>query len=145
MQIHEISAPKRHGRKRVGRGGKYVKTAGRGTKGQKARSGSSVDPLFEGGRSTLIDRLKKVRGFKSPRPKRATVTLGVLERHFQPGEEVSRESLIGKKLFTPAALRGGIKIVSKGTLSKKLLFDSRIRFSGSAEEAVKAAGGTFKE
>ena len=145
MQIHEISAPKRPKKKRVGRGGKHVKTAGRGTKGQKARSGSSVDPLFEGGRSTLIDRLKKIRGFKSPRPKRATVTLGFLDRHFNDGDEVNRATLIAKKLFSPAALRGGVKVVSKGTLTKSLVFDGRVRFSGTAEEAAKAAGCTVKE
>jgi large subunit ribosomal protein L15 len=145
MQIHDLSTPKRPKKKRLGRGGKFIKTAGRGTKGQKSRSGASVDPLFEGGRSTLIDRLKKIRGFKSPRPKRATVTLAMLEKSFEDGEEVSRETLVAKKLFSPAALRGGIKIVSTGSLSKKLLFDSRVRFSGTAEEAVKAAGGTVKE
>ncbi len=145
MQIHELSAPKRPAKKRVGRGGKFIKTAGRGTKGQKARSGASVDPLFEGGRSTLIDRLKKVRGFKSPRPKRATVTLGFLEKHFGDGEEVSRETLIEKKLFSPSALRGGIKVVATGVLSKKLTFDSRVRFSSTAEEAIRAVGGTVKE
>lgn len=145
MQIHALSTPSRPKKKRVGRGGKFIKTAGRGTKGQKSRSGASVDPLFEGGRSTLIDRLKKVRGFKSPNPKRATVTLGFLEKHFDDGEEVSRETLVEKKLFSPSALRGGIKVVSTGKLTKKLAFDNRTRFSGTAEEAIKATGGTIKE
>lgn len=145
MQIHDLSIAKRPSKKRVGRGGKWIKTAGRGTKGQKARSGASVDPLFEGGRSSLIDRMKKIRGFKSPRPKRATVTLGFLEKHFADGEEVSRETLIGKKLFTPAALKGGIKVVASGTLSRKLVFDSRTRFSETAQAAVEKAGGTIKE
>lgn len=145
MQIHSLKTKNRPKKKRIGRGGTRGTTAGRGTKGQKARSGASVDPLFEGGRSTLIDRLKKVRGFKSPNPKRTTVTLAFLEQHFDDGEEVSRETLVEKKLFSPAAVRGGIKVVSTGTLTKKLVFDSRIRFSGTAEEAVKAAGGTVKE
>lgn len=145
MQIHNLSIAKRPAKKRVGRGGKWEKTAGRGTKGQKSRSGASVDPLFEGGRSSFIDRLKKVRGFKSSRTKRATLTLSFLEKHFSDGEEVNRETLIGKRLFSPAALRGGIKVVATGTISKKLVFDSRTRFSETAQKAIEAAGGTVKE
>lgn len=143
MQIHSLSVPKRPGKKRVGRGGRRGKTAGRGTKGQKSRSGASVDPLFEGGRSSLIDRLKKVRGFKSPHPKRATVSLSFLEKHFDLGETVNREALIRKKLFSPKQLLGGIKVVATGTISKKLVFDSKIRFSETAQAAIEKAGGTI--
>ncbi|MEI7749919.1 MAG: 50S ribosomal protein L15 [Candidatus Moraniibacteriota bacterium] len=145
MQIHTLSVEKKPGRKRVGRGGNRGKTAGRGTKGQKSRSGASVDPLFEGGRSSIIDRLKKVKGFKSPNPKRTTLTLAFLEHHFEAGDEVSRETLIAKKLFSPKKVTGGFKVVSSGELSKALSFDSRIRFSDTALEAVKKAGGTIKE
>ena len=56
-------------RKTIGRGGKKGTYSGKGGKGQKGRSGVSINPLFEGGRSSLIDRLKKVRGFKSDKPK----------------------------------------------------------------------------
>ncbi len=112
MQIHSLSVEKKPGRKRVGRGGNRGKTAGRGTKGQKSRSGASVDPLFEGGRSTLIDRLKKLKGFKSPNPKRTTLTLAFLEHHFSVGDEVSRETLLAKKLFSPKKVTGGFKVVS---------------------------------
>ncbi|NTW14065.1 MAG: 50S ribosomal protein L15 [Candidatus Moranbacteria bacterium] len=143
MQIHSLSVPKRPGKKRVGRGGRRGKTAGRGTKGQKSRSGASVDPLFEGGRSSLIDRLKKVRGFKSPHVKRATVSLSFLEKHFELGETVNRDALIQKKLFSPKQLSGGIKVVATGTISKKLVFDSRIRFSETAQAAIEKAGGTI--
>lgn len=143
MQIHNLSIAKRPGKKRVGRGGRRGKTAGRGTKGQKSRSGASVDPLFEGGRSSLIDRLKKVRGFKSPRTKRATLSLSFLDRHFEAGETVCQEALIGKKLYSPKALSGGIKIVATGSISKALVFDSRVRFSETAQAAIEKAGGTI--
>ncbi|HWQ60300.1 MAG TPA: 50S ribosomal protein L15 [Candidatus Fimivivens sp.] len=145
MQINTLSVAKKPGRKRVGRGGKHGKTAGRGTKGQKSRSGASVDPLFEGGRSSLIDRLKKVKGFKSPNPKRTTLTLSFLDRNFAAGDEVSRETLLAKKLFSPKRVTGGFKVVSSGELTKALTFDSRIRLSDTAMEAVKKAGGTVKE
>ena len=145
MQIHSLIAPKRPGKKRVGRGGRRGKTAGRGTKGQKSRSGATIDPLFEGGRSSLIDRLKKVRGFKSPHTKRATISLSFLERHFEAGETVSREALISKKLYSPKQLETGIKIVASGTISKKLVFDSKARFSEAAQKAIEQAGGTIAE
>lgn len=145
MQIHSLSVEKKPGRKRVGRGGNRGKTAGRGTKGQKSRSGASVDPLFEGGRSSIIDRLKKVKGFKSPHAKRVTLTLSFLERHFDAGQEVSRETLLAKKLFSPKRVTGGFKVVGGGELSKALVFDSRIRFSDTALEAVKKVGGTIRE
>jgi len=145
MQINTLRVDAKPGRKRVGRGGRRGKTAGRGTKGQKSRSGASIDPLFEGGRSSYIERLKKVKGFKSPRAPRTTITLAFLEKHFEAGEEVSRETLIEKKLFSPKRVEGGFKVVASGTISKALSFESRIRFSESALEAVKKAGGTVLE
>ena len=63
MQIHELTLAPRKEVKRIGRGGKRGTTSGRGTKGQ-GENGKKKDPLFEGGRSTLIDRMKKSRGFK---------------------------------------------------------------------------------
>ena len=73
MQIHnlKIQYPKKK-RKIIGRGGKKGTYSGKGGKGQKGRSGVSIDPLFEGGRSSLIDRLKKIRGFKAFKPKAVT-------------------------------------------------------------------------
>lgn len=145
MQIHTLSTEKKKGRKRIGRGGRRGTTAGRGSNGQKSRTGSSVDPLFEGGRTTLLERMKKVKGFKSPRAKRVTLPLSLLEKHFEAGEEVSRATIIGKKLFSPKHTAGGFKVVSGGELTKKLSFDSKIRFSESALSAVKKAGCTVRE
>ena len=75
MQIHQLKLKKRKKRKTIGRGGKRGTYSGRGNKGQKARSGGNVDPLFEGGRSSLVERLKKVRGFKSPHAKKININL----------------------------------------------------------------------
>ncbi len=145
MQIHTLSVEKKKGRKRVGRGGRRGTTSGKGTKGQKARTGASVDPLFEGGRTTLLERMKKVKGFKSPKPKRVTLTLAFLEKHFSAGEEVSRATILGKKLFSPKHVTGGFKVVGSGTLSKSLSFDAKIRFSDTALDLVKKAGCTIRE
>jgi large subunit ribosomal protein L15 len=145
MQIHTLSVEKKKGRKRIGRGGRRGTTAGRGSNGQKSRTGSSVDPLFEGGRTTLLERMKKVKGFKSPKPKRVALTLSFLEKHFDAGEEVSRTTIIGKKLFSPKHVNGGFKVVASGKLTKALLFDAKIRFSETALVAVKAVGCTIGE
>lgn len=96
MQVHQLSVAKRKRRKLIGRGGKRGTTAGRGSNGQKSRSGASVDPLFEGGRSTFLERLKKVRGFKSIHQKRCLVTLAELESAFVSGETVMIAALIEK-------------------------------------------------
>ena len=91
MQIHQLSVAKKKERKRIGRGGKRGTTAGRGSNGQKSRSGASVDPLFEGGRSTFLERLKKVRGFKSIHAKKCVVNLTELEAGYASGEEDNPE------------------------------------------------------
>ena len=140
MQIHTLSVEKKKSQKRVGRGGKRGTTSGKGTKGQGAHN-KHKSPLFEGGRTSLLDRMKKARGFKSPKSKRTTLTLGFLEKHFSNGEEVSRESILAKKLFSPKKTIGGFKVVASGSLSKSLSFDAKIRFSDSALDAAKKAGG----
>lgn len=120
MQIHQLTIGKRKGRKRIGRGGKRGTTSGRGSKGQKARSGASVDPLFEGGRSTFVERLKKVRGFKSVHGKKHTVTLSQLEAACADGEKITVASLIEKRVVPKTAVHRGVKVVATGTLKKKL-------------------------
>ena len=67
-------------------------------KGQKSRSGANVNPIFEGGRSTLIEHLPKVRGFKSHRPKNQVVDLTKLEKYFADGDIVNPQSLLAKKI-----------------------------------------------
>ena len=138
MQIHQLSVEKKKERKRIGRGGKRGTTSGRGTKGQKSRSGSSVDPLFEGGRSTYTERLKKLRGFKSIHPKKHTVTLARLERVFTDGETVTIALLVEKRLVTKRALAQGVKIVASGSLKKKLSLGKDVAASEKAKEAFQA-------
>ncbi|MEK7181587.1 MAG: 50S ribosomal protein L15 [Patescibacteria group bacterium] len=135
MQIHELTLAPRKGKKRIGRGGKRGTTAGRGTKGQKARSGAAVDPLFEGGRSTFIERLKKLRGVKSIHAKKHTVTLSRIDEAYQEGDSVTVQSLVEKKLVSKKALKEGVKIVATGTLSKKLSLAEGISASEKAKEA----------
>ena len=138
MQIHELKVAKRKMRKRIGRGGKTGTTAGRGSNGQKSRSGASVDPLFEGGRSTLLERMKKVRGFKSIHAKKHTVTLTALDRVLSDGDVVTRALLIEKRLVSKKALLEGVKILATGTLSKKLSLGADVLVSESAKKAFTA-------
>jgi large subunit ribosomal protein L15 len=131
---------KNKSRKRVGRGpgSGHGKTAGRGSKGQGSRSGSSVSPIFEGGQMPLVRRIPK-RGFHNRFADTvAIVNLGVLERNFQVGEEVSPESICAK-----AVLKGAydvLKVLGNGDLSKGLKISAH-QFSRSALEKIEKAGG----
>lgn len=144
MQIHQLQLEPRKKTKVIGRGGKRGTTSGRGTKGQGAH-GKKKDPLFEGGRSTLIERMKKLRGFKSIYQKPFTVTLRQLDKHFASGEKVTRDAFVEKKLFGKVVRRAGVKVVATGELTKKLVFSRDIDLSATAVDAVKKAGGTIEE
>ncbi len=145
MQIHQLTTKKRKAKKTIGRGGKRGTYSGKGNKGQKARSGASIDPLFEGGRSSLIERLKKVRGFKSPNPKKVVIKLSQLEAKFKSGDMVSVETLIDAKLVDKKDKRNGVKILSQGEISKKLIIAKDILLSQTAKDAIIKAGGSIKE
>jgi large subunit ribosomal protein L15 len=136
MQIHQLKINRRKSRKRIGRGGKRGTYSGRGMKGQKSRSGAKIDPLFEGGRSSLIERLKKVKGFKSIHPKKNIIKLSDLEKHFKNGETVSIESLVKAGLVDKIKVRRGVKILGDGKLTKKLTVDKNILLSKSAKAAI---------
>jgi len=138
MQIHQLTVAKKKLRKRIGRGGKTGTTAGRGSNGQKSRSGSSVDPLFEGGRSTLLERMKKVRGFKSIHPKKQTVTLSELDRVLKDGDQVTITLLVEKRMVTKKAFLEGVKILATGTLTKKLSLGTDVLASEKAKAAFTA-------
>ena len=142
MQIHEYPLPKNKDRKRVGRGGKRGTYSGRGMKGQKARSGASIDPLFEGGRSSLVERMKKIRGKGIFHMSRKTLSLDMLEKAFADGETVSLATLCEKGLFSRKKNRGA-KIVLKGSCKKKLTISQEIRCSQKAKEALEASGSIF--
>ena len=127
-------------RKRIGRGhgSGTGKTAGKGHKGQKARSGGSIKAGFEGGQMPLQRRLPK-RGFNPlSRKEYALVNLRDLEL-FEAGSVVDIEAL--GKAGLVGQLKDGIKILGDGDLSKALTVKAH-KFSKSAQEKIAAAGGT---
>lgn len=144
MKLHELSQTQsRKSRKRVGRGpgSGLGKTAGRGQKGQKARSGGGVRLGFEGGQTTLARRLPK-RGFTNFNQKNyAIVNVNDLNR-FEDGTEVTPELLKQVRLVRKEL--NGVKILGEGTLEKKLDVKAA-KFSKSAREAIEKAGGTATE
>jgi large subunit ribosomal protein L15 len=142
MKLHELKPAEgsRQERKRLGRGigSGQGKTAGKGTKGQNARSGGGVRLGFEGGQTPLFRRLPK-RGFTNiNRKEYAIVNLDALNR-FEEGTEVTPELLIETGVVSNE--KAGIKILAKGNVEKKLTVKAH-KFSSAAQEAIKAAGGT---
>ena len=142
MGLHNLKPAKGsvRGRKRVGRGpgSGLGKTAGRGEKGQKSRSGFSRKPGFEGGQMPLHRRLPK-RGFTNAdfRKEFATVNLGRLEV-FEAGTIVTPELLVKQGIVK--RLRDGLKVLADGSLTKALTVHAH-RFSGKAQERIAALGG----
>ncbi len=127
-------------RKRVGRGGKLGGTSGKGHKGQKARSGPNIRPLFEGGQTPLFRRLPK-RGFSNARFAHIyeIVNIGDLERLFAVGEAVTRETLLEKGLIR--GTRGAsIKVLGEGELHKALIVTAEA-FSATALAAIERQKG----
>lgn len=140
MQIHELSTTTTK-KKRIGRGGKRGTYSGRGMKGQKARSGGNIDPLFEGGRTTLVQKMKKKRGFKSPHAKKNTVSLLRLENVFADGDTVSLVTLVEKGIFKEGKAKNGVRIVANGEIKKKLTISAEVGVSENAKKAIEKAGG----
>jgi large subunit ribosomal protein L15 len=140
MKLHELqpAMPKKK-RKRVGRGigSGNGKTAGRGHKGQNARSGGGVRPGFEGGQNPLYRRLPK-RGFTNiNRKEYAIVNIDVLNR-FAEGSEITPELL--KEQGIVKQVKSGVKILGEGELSVKLTVKAN-KFSKAAIEKIEAVGG----
>jgi len=122
MKIHELKRKQEmKNTLRVGRGisAGGGKTAGRGTKGQKSRSGHNIPKKFEGGQTPLNMRLHKLPGFKSHRSKNKIITLKQISDNFSDGETVSRDSLIKKGLINQNDF---YKVLSNGKLTKKVIF-----------------------
>jgi large subunit ribosomal protein L15 len=141
MKLHELKPAEgsRQERKRKGRGigSGNGKTAGKGHKGQNARSGGGVRPGFEGGQTPLARRLPK-RGFTNiNRKEYAVVNLDALNQ-FEDGTEVTPELLIETGLVKKEL--AGVKILANGNLEKKLTVKAH-KFSSAAQEAIQAAGG----
>lgn len=145
MELNNLKPKKgsRHAKKRVGRGpgSGHGKTAGRGEKGQKSRSGFSRMLGFEGGQMPLHRRLPK-RGFTNIFKKDyAVVNLSDLER-FDNGATVDEAALRAAGLVK--GQHDGVKVLGNGTLSKKLTV-SATKFSAAAKKSIEAAGGTCQE
>lgn len=142
MKVHDLKPAEgsRRRRKRVGRGiaGKGGKTAGRGMKGQKARS--KVPVGFEGGQLPLQQRLPKLRGFNNPfRVEYQAINLDTIAESGL--SEVTPESLLDKGLVSKGSL---VKILGRGELSEAVTVKAHA-FSKSAEAAIASAGGTVEK
>ncbi|RMF84078.1 MAG: 50S ribosomal protein L15 [Nitrospirae bacterium] len=141
MELHDVRPPAgaRHRRKRVGRGeaSGLGKSSGRGTKGQKARSGGGKGPRFEGGQMPIYRRLPK-RGFKNPfRVTYAVVNLRDLAR-FPEVSEFDPETFRRLRLVREPQAR--VKVLATGELDRPVTVRAH-RFSEAAAEKIRAAGG----
>ena len=141
MKLHELekNIGATHAKKRVGRGSGsgLGKTSGRGQKGQKARSGAHINPVFEGGQLPLYRRVPK-RGFKNAKFRTIYATINVEDLNvFEDGTVVTpallKDTGIVKKQLD------GIKVLGNGKLEKKLTIQAS-KFSTSALEKIKEAG-----
>jgi large subunit ribosomal protein L15 len=142
MSLNNLRPPKgaSHPRKRVGRGpgSGHGKTASRGSKGAKSRSGFRFKRGFEGGQMPLHRRVPK-RGFHNLfRTEYAVVNLDTLGEVFDAGSEVTPDVLRERGLVRHAT--APVKVLGRGELSKKLTVRAH-KFSGSAAEKIAAAGG----
>ena len=145
MELNNLKPKKgaRHAKKRVGRGpgSGHGKTAGRGEKGQKSRSGFSRMLGFEGGQMPLHRRLPK-RGFTNIfKKEHAVVNVSDLER-FENGATVDEAALRSAGLVKGQV--DGVKILGDGELTRKLTVHAT-KFSASARKQIEAAGGTCQE
>ena len=134
--------------KRVGRGmaSGYGKTAGRGTKGQKARAGSRKQETFQGGQMPILRRFPKY-GFTNPFAKHyVTINLGDIEKFIASGkinakEEINIDSLIAAKILNRRL--SGLKVLAKGEIKTAVNIVAD-KWSKAAEAAIVKAGGSIK-
>ena len=143
MKLHELSpqegSVKNRFRKGRGAGSGNGKTAGKGHKGQNARSGGGVRPGFEGGQLPLYRKLPK-RGFKNYLFGKVYTVVNVESLNkFNNGEVVDAAALLAKGIISDVA-KNGIKVLGEGELKKNLTVKATV-FSGSAKEKIEAAGG----
>jgi large subunit ribosomal protein L15 len=142
MQINTLTIKTpRLKKKTIGRGGKKGTFCGKGMKGQKARSGCKINPLFEGGRSTLIDHMKKKRGFTSIADKATNVQIADLGEIFKDGDIIDREILVKTELIRKIQASSRIKILGNAEIKVKLTIVKGILLSVSAKKAIETAGG----
>lgn len=142
LKLHHLSPARGSKKKRIrvgrGEGGRRGKTAGRGTKGLKARN--SLRPGFEGGQTPLAMRLPKLPGFNNPNKEEfAIVNLAALEV-FDAGAEVTPETLRERGMIRH---KGRVKVLAEGELDRALTVKAHA-FSASAREKIETAGGTVE-
>ncbi|MCF1685445.1 50S ribosomal protein L15 [Tetragenococcus halophilus] len=144
MKLHELESAKgsRQVRNRVGRGSSSGngKTAGRGQKGQKARSGGGTRLGFEGGQTELFRRLPK-RGFTNVNRKEYAIINVELLNNFEDGTEVT-PAVLAEAGFVKKQ-KAGIKVLGNGQVTKKLTVKAA-KFSKAAQESIEAAGGSIE-
>lgn len=149
MRLSDLQAAPgaRKNKRRVGRGhgSGRMKTAGRGTKGQKARTGHGSTPAwFEGGQLRLSRRLPFIKGFNNNFKKDyAVVNVGQLQV-FEPAAQVNAEALVASGIIKASAAKGLIKILGDGDLDRALHVRAH-KFSASARAKIEGAGGTVEE
>ena len=142
MKLHELSPAEgsvtKSFRKGRGIGSGNGKTAGKGHKGQNARSGGGVRPGFEGGQNPLYRRLPK-RGFTNRFAKQyAIVNVKTLSDKYSDGDEIDIYKLLSDRVIRKAG--DGLKVLGNGEISKKITVKAAI-FSESAKAKIEAAGG----
>ena len=142
MKLHELSpaegSVKEKFRKGRGAGSGNGKTAGKGHKGQNARSGGGVRPGFEGGQLPLYRKLPK-RGFNNYRFGKQYVIVNVQSLNvFEDGEVIDCATLLAAGVIAKSC--DGVKILGEGELTKKLTVKAAV-FSASAKEKIEAVGG----
>ena len=145
MKLHELSpaegSAKAAWRKGRGPGSGNGKTAGKGHKGQTARSGGGVRPGFEGGQLPLYRKLPK-RGFNNRfAVNYAIVNVAALNK-FEDGAVVDMDALVAAKIVRKPL--DGLKVLGNGELTKKLTVKATV-FSATAKEKIEAAGGKTEE
>ena len=141
MKYNQLKVTKAKAPKRVGRGisAGQGKTAGRGTKGQNARTGSSKRPGFEGGQNPLMQRMPKLRGFRSYKVKPEAVYTGQLDAI--SAKTVDNKALAEAGLVSNAYV--SVKLVVKGEVNKPKTVKLQAA-SAQAMAAVEKAGGSFE-
>jgi len=144
MKLHDmapdVGARKRRQRVARGNGGKGGTYAGRGRKGQNARTGGAKAPYFEGGQLPFVRRLPFKRGFKPlARVEHTAVNLAALEENFAIGAEVTPRALVMVGVLR--AVDEPFKVLAGGRLTKRLAVHAP-GFSAAARAAIEQAGGT---
>lgn len=140
MKYNELATSTNKTKRRLGRGisSGRGKTAGRGTKGQNSRAGSSRKPGFDGGQNPLMQRLPKLRGFKSHKPVVENIYTGQLDTM-----GVSVDTFVAFEAGLISSPHNTVKLIQNGPVTKKHTVKLQLASDG-AVKAVEKAGGSFQ-